>query len=248
MRRLAVVILLVWASPVLAAEAPGQGPLSSAACTDCHADEAAAWDGGVHAGPAPAADCVACHGERHDAVAARARQSDACVACHGGAEGAAPRSYATSKHGVIAGLERARWDWSQPLAEGNYRAPTCAYCHMHDGAHGQLLSGDTLEEACFDCHSPRFVETLISSGERTLEIGRMKLREAEAAAAGLPDAAVAELLDAMRTVTLRDLRLGIGHQSPDYQWWYGHAALDGDLLRIKAALSDLERRRAIAEQ
>ena len=76
----------------------------------------------------------------------------------------------------------------------------------------------------------------------------MKLREAEAAAAGSPDAAVAELLDAMRTVTLRDLRLGIGHQSPDYQWWYGHAALDGDLLRIKAALSDLERRRAIAEQ
>ena len=25
------------------------------------------------------------------------------------------------------------WDWSKPLAKGNYKAPTCAYCHMDGG-------------------------------------------------------------------------------------------------------------------
>jgi len=41
----------------------------------------------------------------------------------------------------------------------------------------------------------------------------------------------------------RHVRIGVGHQSPDYQWWHGHPALDGDLLRIKGMVSDIERRR-----
>ena len=36
---------------------------------------------------------------------------------------------------------------------------------------------------------------------------------------------------------LRNLRLGAGHQSPDYQWWHGQPALDGDLIRIRNAVS-----------
>ncbi len=56
------------------------------------------------------------------------------------------------------------------------------------------------------------------------------------------------MLDTMHRQTLRNLRLGIGHQSPDYQWWYGHAALDGDLLRIKSVLSRSARKRALSDR
>jgi hypothetical protein len=35
----------------------------------------------------------------------------------------------------------------------------------------------------------------------------------------------------------------VGHQSPDYQWWHGQPALDGDLLRIKGVVAERERRR-----
>ena len=76
-----------------------------------------------------------------------------------------------------------------------------------------------------------------------LEIGRMKVREAMAVVQQ------SEKLDAdwakkARTIqqrmtdgSLRNVRLGVGHQSPDDQWWHGHPALDGDLLRIKSILS-----------
>jgi hypothetical protein len=36
---------------------------------------------------------------------------------------------------------------------------------------------------------------------------------------------------------LRNVRLGAGHQSPDYQWWHGQAALDGDLIRLRDAVA-----------
>ena len=38
----------------------------------------------------------------------------------------------------------------------------------------------------------------------------------------------------------------LAHQSPDYQWWLGQAALDGSLLRIKGALGEARRSRAMA--
>ncbi|MCK5263266.1 MAG: hypothetical protein KAJ92_06240, partial [Gammaproteobacteria bacterium] len=38
---------------------------------------------------------------------------------------------------------------------------------------------------------------------------------------------------------LINVSLGAGHQSPDYQWWHGQPALDGDLLRIKGFISEL---------
>jgi hypothetical protein len=37
------------------------------------------------------------------------------------------------------------------------------------------------------------------------------------------------------------VRLGAGHQSPDYQWWHGQPALDGDLIRLRAAVAQAER-------
>ncbi len=256
---LAFLVLLAWALPAVAAgppdegppgaELPGPGPLADAACIDCHAEATASWRNGPH-GSAAEAGCTACHGGRHGSAGPRARHSETCIDCHGGEGGAAARSYLTSKHGVIATLEAPGWDWSQPLIDANYRTPSCAYCHLHDGAHGQMLSLDVLETACADCHSPRFIETLFAAGRRMLGIADLKLAEATAAveaagAAGAdPEPEIGRMLETMRRQTLRNLRLGIGHQSPDYQWWYGHAALDGDLLRIKSALSRNARKRA----
>lgn len=244
---LALLVLLAWAWPAVSAELPGAGPLADAACIGCHAEVAAAWRSGPH-GSAAEAGCVACHGQRHGSAGARARHSETCIACHGGEEGATARSYITSKHGVIATLEASGWDWSQPLIEANYRTPSCAYCHLHDGAHGQMLILDVLETACADCHSPRYIETLFAAGRRMLGIADLKLAEATAAAGPEPEPEIGRMLETMRRQTLRNLRLGIGHQSPDYQWWYGHAALDGDLLRIKSALSRNARKRALNDE
>ncbi len=244
MRIAALVFMLGMALPAAAAELLGEGPLADADCIGCHESSAEAWRSGPH-GASGGAGCTDCHGESHADTGPLPRRSEACINCHGGDRGAPARSYVTSKHGVIATLEGARWDWSKRLSEANYRAPTCSYCHMHDAAHGQLLSPDVLQTACADCHSPRYVNTLAVTGRRMLGIAELKVGEAADAAGTDPGPAVERMLREMRTRTLRNLRLGIGHQSPDYQWWFGHAALDGDLLRIKSALTRKARRRAL---
>ncbi len=246
MRWLAVMVLV--AVPASAsADALPAGPFTENECRDCHIREGeeivADWRAGAHGTAVPAVGCLACHDDRHPA-APRARRAKPCIACHGGRHGDVARSYLTSKHGVITTLETDRWDWSQPLAHGLYRAPTCAYCHNHAGGHGTAAG----EDACFDCHSPRFVTTHFESGRRTLDIGGLKVREAEAAVAeatnaiGPEDAGrLSDKLGQMRERSLTGLRLGIAHQAPDYVWWLGQAALDGDLVRIKAAISALRR-------
>jgi hypothetical protein len=91
------------------------------------------------------------------------------------------------------------------------------------------------------------VETLRANGERMIEIGNMKQREAlqllTRARAQFPAAALAEMETHYQHLLqhLRNLRLGVAHQSPDYQWWHGHPALDGDLLRLKGAYDELLR-------
>jgi hypothetical protein len=249
------------------------GPFSQAECLDCHTREnpeiVSDWRGSSHAASRPVVDCVACHGDRHGEAAARSRQNQACTACHGGLQGAVTNSYRLSKHGVIATLEAVDWQWSKPLADGNYRTPTCAYCHLHGGDHGlagaagdQNHSNDpdpevlvaVMErraEPCWDCHSPRFVDTWLQSGEGMLALGRMKIREAAMVAAdilrlkGQDSDHQAEAMLAKMDKHLRNVRLGVFHQSPDHQWWHGQPALDGDLLRIKGLLGDLRRRRAV---
>jgi hypothetical protein len=246
MKGAVLIIFLTWAIPATAADFPGSEALTGSACIACHEDEAAAWRDGPH-GAAADTDCLACHGPLHASAGSKARQSTSCVDCHGGEKGVPAHSYRTSKHGVIATLEGAGWNWSERLSDANYRAPTCAYCHMHDGTHGQMLSADVLETSCLDCHSPRYVETMFSAGRGSLTIADLKLAEASAAIGAAPEPEIARMLETMRTKTLRNLRLGVGHQSPDYQWWYGHAALDGDLLRIKSALSRSARQGAVVE-
>lgn len=234
---------------------------SSHDCHTCHRERDAAlvagWEKSRH--NSPDVDCRSCHGTRHDGtMAAHSRRNETCTGCHSREN----NSYIISKHGVIATLEAGRMDFSQPLRDGNFRTPTCAYCHMHAGNHdtgaGMLplmpatnqATADSASRSearaapCRDCHSPRFVETWFSSGDRMVEIGRMKVREAMDAVSRL-DGQDADSAQKTRTIQQRmvndhlgNVRLGVGHQSPDDQWWHGHPALDGDLLRIKSFLSD----------
>ncbi len=227
------------------------GPFAGPECVACHADRnptlVAAWRNGPH-GPDDEAGCTDCHGDRHEGAAARARRNPTCTGCHAGP---AEHSYATSKHGVIVRLEEGDWAWSQPLQPSHYRAPTCAYCHLHGADHGDTMAGarDPLfrQWICTGCHAPRYVARLSESGARLLEIGRMKRAEAEGLAARHPLGrdAVQDILE-QAGEHLRNIRLGVGHQSPDYQWWHGQPALDGDLIRIRDRVATSRRTEALA--
>lgn len=229
------------------AAAPAPGPFTQAQCLECHdardPELQRQWRNGPHA---TTADCPACHGDRHGRLFA-ARRDDACTRCHGGA---VEHSHAGSKHGVIATLERDRQDWTAPLKRGNYRAPGCAYCHLHAGDHGDTMDAargrHVREWVCSGCHAPRYVADQFAAGAELLEIGRRKAEEAAAIAALHPEGAerLSELLQQVRE-HLANLRLGAGHQSPDYQWWYGQPALDGDLIRLRDAVAQARRRSAL---
>ncbi len=257
-----------------AGQAPA-GKFANGECIGCHAQRdaklVAAWRASDHARVAPKADCVACHGNAHAGNSERARRDDACTGCHDKLSHEAVHSYATSKHAVIVSLQGNSWDWSRPLARGNYRAPGCAYCHLHGGEHDTRLSVTTWDpfraddpaareatlnsrqSVCGDCHAPRYIAEQTGTGLRMIEIARMKLREARAVVARYRDTLPPDdqhSLDALFTgmqMHGRNVRLGVAHQSPDYQWWHGQPALDGDLLRIKGEIADRERARAVAQ-
>lgn len=174
---------------------------------------------GLPAGEFEHAQCIECHGERSPEV----------------------HSYTTSKHGVIVRLA------SGPPG----RAPDCTGCHTSE-AHAPA-EAKVAPQPCGQCHSPRFVRTLDDNGARSIEIGELKLREAQAllerAHEGFPPSLLIDMQRHYERMQqhFRNLRLGVAHQSPDYQWWHGHPALDGDLLRIKGAYDRLARQKALAE-
>jgi mono/diheme cytochrome c family protein len=174
-----------------------------------------------------------------------------CVECHAGS---AERSWALSKHGVIAKIEAGR---------ERRRAPDCAGCHIveaqaptakhYDAKRSRAQAREAATESCRACHSPRYTTEQNAAAERGLALGEMKRREAEALVAaarkettGGDLVQIEKLFARLRDENLRDLRLGLAHQSPDYQWWLGQAALDGSLLRIKGALGEARRSRAVA--
>ncbi|MEO5377308.1 MAG: hypothetical protein H7832_05935 [Magnetococcus sp. DMHC-6] len=209
------------------------------ACPSCHSIGELPW---YHQ------ECRGCHGGGHDGqMAARSRRTEACTGCHAREK----ESFVASKHGVIATLESERMDFSRPLREGNIRSPTCSYCHFHNGQHQITLPSTEAavriavrSTPCQDCHSPRFVKTWFISGERMIELGRMKQREIEA----IGNEIVKMNSDRKQEVDIilkqmnehmYNLSLGVGHAFPEAQWWQGHASLDGDLLRIKSLLSEI---------
>ena len=250
---------------------PPKGLFENAACIQCHEKKDAelikAWRDSAHNNNANPADCVSCHTKQHKDALTYARQDTGCINCHGGKTSPVVHSYGSSKHGLIMKLEQATYDWNQPLKQANYRVPGCAYCHMHAGEHNVSLSvrkwsvlentstralgriQDKTFKVCMDCHSHRYIKDLLDNNEKMLIIARMKVREADKL---FNDAAqqhsAGELFEAkqqlikMKNMHLKNVYYGIGHQSPDYQWWHGQPALDGDLLRIKGFIGSLQRK------
>lgn len=270
MRGLLCVLLIGFAAMSMADVPVPKGPFENSACLECHqqqsAELVAAWQESIHAATETMASCVDCHGNTHRNAAARARRDRTCMDCHGVEDSPVIHSYTTSKHGILVRLEQDEWDWDHPLALANYRAPGCSYCHMHNGNHNVSASvrvwnamegtdaaerervQDAMRAVCQECHSPRYITRLFDNGERMLDIGYMKVHEAagvieqaEGEFTGAELVAAREHFVRMQSLHLKNLYLGIGHQSPDYQWWHGQAALDGDLLRIKGALGELRR-------
>ena len=73
--------------------------------------------------------CIACH-TRHSFSLEEARKPEACYTCHMGPDHPNYEAYMSSKHGSIYVARGKGWDWSRPLGEVQWDAPTCAYCHM----------------------------------------------------------------------------------------------------------------------
>lgn len=259
------VFLLLLMNSIASAETGINGSYENDECLACHQENnptlIAKWRSGPHGRASAPVDCVACHGSEHQQSAARSRKDSGCNQCHGGEDGAVSHSYSTSKHGIIARLEAAEYDWLKPLMSESYRAPGCAFCHFSGGGHnaskliGGGKQGADAQEArqqmrwvCQQCHAPRYIRELESNGLKMLALGEMKLREAAAVVVSaqkeFPTEKLAEieaLYHSMESETMAALRAGIAHQSPDYQWWHGHPALDGKLLRIKGELHRLRR-------
>lgn len=248
----------------MAAEPMITGKFKNDECISCHETHHPTlidqWRSGPHGSAEVAIDCVACHGKDHQQSAIKARQDSSCNYCHGGEKGAVSHSYSTSKHGIIASLEAIEYDWSKPLTTESYRAPGCAFCHLSQGHNASKFiakekTGTDIQEAsqqrhwlCQQCHSPRYIRELESNGRKMLAVGEMKLREAAAVVASAQKefatdqlSEIEALYHSMESETMTALRAGIAHQSPDYQWWHGHPALDGKLLRIKGELNRLRR-------
>jgi len=225
------------------------------------ADESAA------PGPFTESECIACHAER-DPKLIESRQRGphgavGCIDCHGGKKSPVVHSYLTSKHGVLMRLEENSYDWQQPFLMANYRAPGCSYCHLHQAGHNvnkmvrpNLMDVEgakdveiEIRKVCQDCHAPRYIVSLLVSGEDMLEIARKKVREANTlvtkASEHYSDNELEPARKAIQTMQkhLKNVYLGAGHQSPDYQWWHGQPALDGDLLRVKGIVGELYRKK-----
>ncbi len=77
-------------------------------------------------------NCVVCH-TRHRFNIAEARKPAACASCHLGPDHPDIEIFNNSKHGHIYNAEASTWNFSSaPDAwePGDFRAPTCAVCHM----------------------------------------------------------------------------------------------------------------------
>jgi|GEM_PF-855597 len=229
-----------------------------------------AWQNSSHAKPnskhKQQANCLSCHAATHRNTAAKSRQNSTCIDCHGGKKAPVVHSYRNSKHGAIMAISRKKFNWENPLTEANYRVPGCAYCHMYNGQHDTKqsiqdplsrstnLSKQQTEQLlrktfgiCANCHAPRYIKQLFANGENMKKMARKKVNEAKHLIQSLGKQFSTHELKNIQTQFksmqnhLSNVYLGIAHQSPDYQWWHGQPALDGDLLRIKSMLSELNR-------
>jgi len=132
--------------------------------------------------------CTVCH-TRHKFSVAEARKPEACASCHLGPDHPDIEIYLESKHGQIFLTDGEDWEWESAPGTwqpGDYRAPTCAVCHMsgigeletthnvndrlkwdlmhkksviRSGARGDGVKGDKLmRKVCINCHGDSHID------------------------------------------------------------------------------------------
>jgi len=100
--------------------------------------------------------CTSCH-TRHRFSVMEARKPEACGQCHLGPDHPQIEIYMESKHGDIYTAFGDQYNWN--AAPGtwspgvDYRAPTCAVCHM-SGAGTVLTSHDVTERLAWESQAP----------------------------------------------------------------------------------------------
>jgi hypothetical protein len=100
--------------------------------------------------------CTSCH-TRHKFSVKEARKPEACGQCHLGPDHPQIEIYMESKHGDIYTAHGQDYNWD--AAPGtwtpgvDYRAPTCAVCHM-SGAGTTLTSHDVTERLAWESQAP----------------------------------------------------------------------------------------------
>lgn len=101
-------------------------------------------------------NCAVCH-TRHAFDVAEARKPEACASCHLGPDHPDIEIYENSKHGQVFAAEGEDWVWDSPSDEwepGDYRAPTCATCHM-SGVGDLTMTHNISERLYWNLWSPR---------------------------------------------------------------------------------------------
>jgi predicted heme/steroid binding protein len=100
--------------------------------------------------------CSSCH-TRHKFSIAEARRPEACDQCHLGPDHPQIEIYNESKHGTIYHAEGATWNWLPDdrrwQAGRDYRAPTCAACHM-SAAIDVPVTHDVTERLSWELQAP----------------------------------------------------------------------------------------------
>lgn len=100
--------------------------------------------------------CTSCH-TRHRFSLVEARKPEACDQCHLGPDHPQIEIYNESKHGTIYHAEGDSWHWRTDdmrwIAGRDYRAPTCAGCHMSE-APGVARTHDVTERLSWELQAP----------------------------------------------------------------------------------------------
>ena len=137
-------------------------------CLACHGTKVALSDGRPVAGTWPnvgigrlnpdgsRGSCSSCH-TRHRFSVVEARKPEACDQCHLGPDHPQIEIYNESKHGTIYHAEGERWQWDPEdrrwTAGRDFRAPTCAACHM-SAAGTVARSHDVTERLSWEIQAP----------------------------------------------------------------------------------------------
>ncbi|MDY0191151.1 MAG: multiheme c-type cytochrome [Desulfuromonas sp.] len=100
--------------------------------------------------------CTSCH-TRHRFSVAEARKPEACGQCHLGPDHPQTEIFTESKHGDIYASYGQDYNWNAApgtwTAGIDYRAPTCASCHM-SGAGDQITTHDVTERLSWELQAP----------------------------------------------------------------------------------------------